>query len=177
MAAPSHLLDGISQAPDTEVAGDDIPPADQVPEDAIPPSSAMSGMDRKLAAEAYKKGIDGRQLTSREQTALKRWEKEKEERLRWQYYAAIPQKHWRAMSGRQTKVINEQALRYDLPFGGATVNLPAVVRALHDFLAENAHKLNRDDDELLPGNGSPALERYREERALLARLDRQEREG
>jgi hypothetical protein len=128
-------------------------------------------------AEAYKKVIDGRELTSREQTALKRFEKEKEERLRWQYYAAIPQKHWREMSGRQTKVINEQALRYDIPFGGATVNLPAVVRALHDFLAENALKLNRDDDELLQGNGSPALERYREERALLARLDRQEREG
>ena len=178
MAAPIHLLTGISEAPDTETAEDEISPPDEVPEDAAsPPSSPMSAMDRKLAAEAYKKVIDGRELTSREQTALKRFEKEKEERLRWQYYAAIPQKHWRAMSGRQTKVINEQALRYDIRFGGATVNLPAVVRALHNFLADNSHKLNKDDDELLQGNGSPALERYREERAILARLDRQEREG
>lgn len=135
------------------------------------------GLDRKLAAEAYKKVLDGRALTSREQAALKRFEKEKEERLRWQYYAAIPQKHWREMSGRQAKVINEQALRYAIPFGGATVNLPAVVRSFHDFLAENAHKLNKDEDELLQGSGSPALERYREERAALARLDRLEREG
>ncbi len=69
------------------------------------------------------------------------------------------------MSGRQTKVINEQAERYGIPFGGATINLPTVVRALHDFLADNAVKLARDDDPLMQGVGSPALERYREERA------------
>jgi hypothetical protein len=133
-------------------------------------------MERQLAAEAYKKVLGGQQLSQREQSALKRFEKEKEERLRWQYYAAIPQKHWREMSGRQTKVLNEQALRYELPFGGPVVNLPAVVRGLHDFLADNATKLGKDDDELMQGAGSPALERYREERAQLARLDRLERE-
>jgi hypothetical protein len=99
------------------------------------------------------------------------------ERLRWQYYVSIPQKHWRAMSGRQSKVINEQASRYGLPFGGPSVNLPALARAIHDFLADNAVKLARDDDPMLAGGSSPALERYREERALLARLDRLEREG
>ena len=102
--------------------------------------------------------------------------RQKEEQLRWKYYRSIPQKHWRQMSGRQTKVINEQATRYDIPFGGAKVDLSAVVRALHDFLAENAQKLARDDDPLLQGSSSPALERYREERAALARLDRLERE-
>src|SRR5688500_2987916 len=83
------------------------------------------------------------------------------------------------MSGRQTKVINEQAARYGLPFGGAVINLPALARALHDFLAENALKLAKPDDDLALGGGgnSPALERYREERALLARLDRLEREA
>ncbi len=117
------------------------------------------------------------ELTREERAALKRHEKEKEERLRWQYYDAIPQKHWREMSGRQTKVINEQAQRYGLPFGGPTINLPALARKLHDFLADNALKLAKDEpDDLLQGSGSPALERYREERAALARLDRLERE-
>ena len=51
-----------------------------------------------------------------------------------------------------------------------------MVKALHVFLADNAPKLAREDDELLQGSNSPALERYREERALLARLDRLERE-
>ncbi len=81
------------------------------------------------------------------------------------------------MSGRQTKVLKEQADRHGIPFGGATVNLPEVIKKLHDFLAENKFKLARDDDPLMNGGSSPALERYREERALLARLDRLEREG
>ena len=81
------------------------------------------------------------------------------------------------MSGRQTKVINDQAARYGIPFGGASIDLPSVVKALHDFLAENAQRLARDDDAMLVGGSSPALERYREERAQLARLDRLEREG
>src|SRR4051812_7280136 len=138
-----------------------------------------SAAEREVVARAYSKVIQKADLSRAERQALQRHEKEKEERLRWQFYKAIPQKHWRLMSGRQAKVLIEQAGRYDLPFGGATVDLPAVVRALHDFLADNALKLARDDDDpLLAGTGgsSPALERYREERAALAKLDRLERE-
>ncbi|UCE59370.1 MAG: hypothetical protein JSU63_18250 [Phycisphaerales bacterium] len=51
------------------------------------------------------------------------------------------------------------------------------MKALHDFLADNAQKLAREDDELLQGASRHALERYREERAELARLDRLERQG
>lgn len=136
-----------------------------------------SKVDADLVAKAYRKVMDRQDLTKEERGALKRHEREKEERLRWQYYASIPQKHWRQMSGRQTKVINEQAARYGIPFGGASINLALVVRGLHDFLADNAVKLSREDDPLMQGSGSPALERYREERAALARLDRLEREG
>lgn len=144
---------------------------------SIPQSTdAASQVDSGLVARAYRKVMDREELTQAEREALKRHEKQKEERLRWQYYGSIPQKHWRQMSGRQTKVINEQATRYGIPFGGAKINLPDVVKSLHDFLAENAQRLAREDDELLQGGSSPALERYREERALLARLDRLERE-
>jgi hypothetical protein len=139
-------------------------------------SPAESAAESTIVADAYRKVMAKETLSRQEQSALKRHEKEKEERLRWQFYAAIPQKHWRKMSGRQTKVINEQAARYGIPFGGATVGLSAVVRALHDFLADNAQKLSREEDELMAGPLSPALERFREERAALARLDRLERE-
>jgi hypothetical protein len=81
------------------------------------------------------------------------------------------------MSGRHTKLLNEQADRDGLPFGGPTVDLPRLARALHDFLADNAMKLTREDDELMQAPASAALERYREERAALARLDRLEREA
>jgi hypothetical protein len=139
--------------------------------------ASLSSIDQRSAAEAYGKLSRGQQLTSREKTALKKFEREREEQLRWKYYRSIPQKHWRQMSGRQAKVLNEQAERYGLPIGEAVIDLPKVVRSLHDFLAANAVKLAAADDALMLGSGSPALERYREERAALARLDRLQREG
>ena len=142
-----------------------------------PKQQPPAATDADLVARAYRKVMDRKELNKEESAALRRHEREKEERLRWQYYADIPQKHWRQMCGRQTKVLNEQAARYGIPFGGPTINLSQVARALHDFLANNAAKLSRDDDPLMSGSGSVALERYREERAAMARLDRMEREG
>ncbi len=140
------------------------------------PQTLTEQIDKRAAAQVLDKLKSGISLTSTEKRTLKRYEKEREERLRWDYYKSIPQKHWREMSGRQTKVINEQSERYGIPFGGRTIDLPSVVRSLHNFLAENASKLAADDDPLMRGEGSPALERYREERAAIARLDRLERE-
>jgi len=140
------------------------------------PPYAAAAVDGELVARAIRKVVDRKELTQAEREALKRHEKQKEERLRWQYYSSIPQKHWRQMSGRQTKVLNEQARRYGIPFGGPTINLPNVVAKFHDFLADNAQKLARDADDMLAGPASAALERYREERAVLAKLDRLERE-
>lgn len=141
-------------------------------EDAIPENA-------EVLARAVRKVVDGKKedLTREESQALQRHEKDKEERLRWQFYESIPQKHWRQMSGRQAKVLIEQAALHGIPFGGATISLPKVVKAYHDFLAANKFKLCRDEDDLLSGPNSPALERYREERALMAKLNRLEREG
>src|SRR4051812_11949728 len=75
-----------------------------------------------VVARAYAKVIQKADLTREEREALKRHEREKEERLRWQFYRTIPQKHWKLMSGRQAKILHAQASRYDLPFGGATVD-------------------------------------------------------
>ena len=156
------------------------------PKSSVPRPAPVSGggdaaarVDKDLVASAYRKLTNKLDLTKPERAALKRHEKAKEEQLRWQYYGSIPQKHWRAMSGRQTKVINEQAARYGIPFGGASIDLSKVAKALHDFLADNAVKLAaaEPDAVLAGGPGSPAVERYREERALLAKLDRMEREG
>ena len=136
-----------------------------------------SAADAEVLAAAMRKVINHQELNKAERAALKRHERRcswstfgwrpdisrqcwKEERLRRKFYKSIPQK----------------AARYGIPFGGPTVDLFAVARALHDFLADHAQKLARDDDALMQGSGSPALERYREERALIARLERLERE-
>lgn len=141
-------------------------------------SSVSSRIDKTMVAAALSKHKRGITPSTREQLALRKWEEAHEETKRWQYYRTVPQKHWREMSGRQAKVLNEQAVLYGLPFGTAVIDLPAVIRALHDFLARNAKKLSAldCDDPLLVGESSPALERYRDERAKLAKMDRQERE-
>ncbi len=117
-------------------------------------------------------------MTTKRQTTAdrKRDARTASEAAAWATYKSIPQKHWIAMSGRAAKVLREQAVRYGLPFGGATISLPDLAKSLHDFLARNAAKIARDTDPMLAGPESPALERYREDRALLARLDRKERE-
>lgn len=135
-------------------------------------------IDRELAAKALEKRKSGQSPTTKELAALKRVEKQRDEDLRWEHYAAIPKKHWVQMSGRQVKVLNEQATRYGIPFDGRTVNLPAVVRKLHDFLAENAAVLaKRDEDPLLSGSDSPGLERYRTAKADLAELELERQRG
>lgn len=137
------------------------------------PRSAYDQLDETLARQALDKRRRGQTPTRREAEALRRVERAHEEAQRWAYYATIPQIHWRKMSGRQAKTLQEQAERYGIPFGEAVVDLPRVVKALHDFLAKKAHVLAaaETDDPLLVGGNSPALERYRDAKAKLANLE------
>ena len=150
------------------------PPRSGAPEQL---SDLITESDLQLAQRAAEKQRLGVKPSQEESRAYRRAEKAREEVLRWRFYRAIPQKHWRAMSGRHARTLNEQAERYDLPFGGASISLPAVARALHDFLAENARKLAmpESDDPLLVGGNSPGLERYREAKADMAEMERDER--
>jgi len=135
--------------------------------------------DRKLYIEYLRRQRSGEKTNREQQAAAKRYEKREEENKRWAFYKTIPQKHWLEMSTRPAKVVNEQAARYGIPFSGKVVDLPAVVFALHEFLAKNAAKLARVDDEdpFLSGNNSPALEDYRRQKAELAKLELKERQG
>lgn len=133
-------------------------------------------LERELAAAARKKIREGSRPTRDEAAALRRAEKREDEELRWEHYRSIPQKHWREMSGRPTKVLHEQAERYDLPFGGRTVDLPELARKLHIFLAANARKLAQGD-EVDASDAERSLQEYREERTIIARLERQQLEG
>jgi hypothetical protein len=149
----------------------------ETPSDPPPPPITASDLDfRRMVARAQRKVKDRSTLTNQESAALKKFDRDRERALRWQYYPTIPQKDWRQMSGRPAQVINEQAERYGIPFGGPIVDLPKVVKALHDFLAANAYKLAKDDDPLMGGGDSPALEEYRKEQTLMARMKRREME-
>ena len=138
--------------------------------------AASAAAETTEVQRIIRKTVANESLTAAERSTLKNHEKAKEETLRWEYYRTIPLRHWREMSGRQAKILYEQAQTHGIPFGERVIDLPKVARALHDFLAKNKWKLAQTDDPLMNGNTSPALERYREERAQLARLDRLERE-
>ena len=94
--------------------------------------------------------------------------------------AEIPKKLYRQMAGRQDKILNDQDALWGIPLRGPTVDLAAVVRWLHDFLGKNGRALARaigDDPDLVGDEAdNPMLERLREEKWKLARLDRLQRE-
>jgi len=128
--------------------------------------------DRKLAAAALQKQQAGQRPARDELAALRRVEKARDAALRATHYGTIAKKDWREWSGRQHKVLNDQADRYGLPIRGRTIDLPAVVRWLHDFLAANARKLAGSDDEdpAVAGASSPYMEEKRKWDAKRSKL-------
>jgi len=137
----------------------------------------ISEIDRRLADQAREKQRLGRKVPRDEQRALRRVHRAVDEESRRRAYAAVPKKDWKTWSGRQYKTLSEQATTYGIPIAGKTIDLPAVVRWLHDFLAENARRLATvEGEDPMAGPTSPALERWREEKYRLARLERMERE-
>jgi hypothetical protein len=107
----------------------------------------------------------GEHLSVREQ-------KQREEELRWAYYRSIPVRHYTEMAGRGRQVILRQADMYDLPLRGPHIDLPAVVRAFHDFLAENWRKLAPKETAL-----REPLDRLRDEKARIAEIERRKLEA
>lgn len=127
--------------------------------------------DPALAALAKLRA--GETLTYNDQRAIKRFERSIGEQLGRELVRSVPQRLYREWSGRQTKVLHEQAERYGLPFAGRAIDLPALVRALHDFLAEHGRRLVAQDEEgmLLAGGESPELERVHKFTADLKELE------
>ncbi len=138
------------------------------------PTGTSDQIDRELAAAALRKRQLGEAPTRQELAALRRIELATEERRRREYFATCSKRHYREFSGRQTKILHDQAALYGIPISQPTVDLAAVIRWLHDFLADNRQKLQATDGEdPMSGESTPALERWREEKWRLARLERQ----
>jgi len=144
------------------------------------PVSHTEEIEKALVKAALEKRAAGQTPTAPERAALKRSEDRREEDLRQRYYARIPQKHWREMSGRQAKILQDQAALYGIPFDRPEIDLRAVVRALHDFLATHHQKYRRrqyDPDTGEEEEEPTALERLQEERYKRQRLARLKEEG
>lgn len=148
--------------------------------DKPPRTSASERADQELAAAALRKRREGKTPTARELRALKRIEATRDQALRDHHYASITKGDWSRWSGRQHKTLNEQAERYGLPIGEATINLPDVVKWLHDFLATHAHALatagEEDDGPTDPELRAAKLDNIRE-RTRLSRIEADRKEG
>lgn len=101
----------------------------------------MADVDQKLVQAALKKQAGGGTLTKTEQRAIDRFQAEQTEKRGLAFVAAVPKKLYSAWSGRQQKILNDQAALYGVPLEGPTVDLRAVVRWLHEFFARHKHVL------------------------------------
>ena len=135
-----------------------------------PPPSPAEQAERALVSEAIRKIGRGGTPAAQELAALKRWEKRKEEDARWRYYRSVPAKHYKEMSGRGARVLIDQAATWGMPVSGAVIDLTAVVRWMHDFIADNSRRLREADGEV---TAKDELERYRRVNADLAEIQLQ----
>lgn len=94
--------------------------------------------DLALAKAGKKRKDAGKQPTKAQHFAMERVAKIEDDRLRHDIYATIPKRHWAEMSGRQNKILDDQAARYGLPVNKPVISLHEVVAWLHEFLATHA---------------------------------------
>lgn len=80
-------------------------------------------------------------LTPKERRAWQRWEADEDQRRGQRFVAAVPKKVYCDWSGRPTKILHDQCDLYGVPLRGATINVPDVIRWLHEFFAEHKHAL------------------------------------
>jgi hypothetical protein len=113
-------------------------------------------VDSKTEADGLRarlKQLDGGKITTREAKAIERWQREHAVEIREPLLRAVPKGLYCELAGRQQKVVDEFADRYDLAVGGPTVNLFAVVKELHTRVSELAAaarpNLDADESELV----------------------------
>ena len=100
----------------------------------------------------------------------------------WEFcIARTTAKQYRAISGRDARVLIDQAERYGIPVTGRTVSLAPIVKWIHDFFRQHSRglgvMLTAAGDPVLSGQHTDAREDYIRESARIKRLDRLEREG
>jgi hypothetical protein len=104
----------------------------------------FADIDRQLAQKALEKRRDGKIPNARELAALRKIEKERDDKQREEHYRTVSKAEWRRWSGRQNKIIDAQGRRLGLPIAQAVISLPDFVRAFHDFLDRYKHQLQID---------------------------------
>lgn len=135
--------------------------------------------DRELAATAIDKMRRGEPLSRREKTALQRVQNEQRDKIMEELIKEFPKTRYAQLAGRNTRHLHDQARRYGVPVNTQKIDLERVIRWVHDMLADRGQRLfvtGEDEDPLLAGGNSPALEKCRHEKWLLLQMERKQKE-
>lgn len=151
---------------------------------ARPPPAAritLTDIDLRLAESGAAKVQAGVPPNRQERRALKQITERIDQCGMIAIVSALPRDLWQEWAGVGRDALRQQARTYGLPFGSPRISLPAVVRALHDFLARHAAAL-REAMLRVSGNAAPADEaestaRRKQAQAILAEIDVAERTG
>lgn len=136
------------------------------------PATASTEIDAELAAVALEKRRNGERPTRDELAALRRHEAAEEEERRWLYYATIPKKHVREMSGRATEQLHRLADAYGFPLRGREIDLGQLLTSVFAFIEHNKAAIDAGGK-----TKSAELERLREEQRKKIEIANREKLG
>lgn len=117
-----------------------------------PDARVVRALKAKLAE------AEGKKLTQAQARDVAWYDKQLAESIITDAMREIPKGVFCQMAGRQQKVIDEQADRYDLPIDGPTIDLFAAIKAYHDLITANARFIRPADDAELVDAGELSLE-------------------
>ena len=107
--------------------------------------SGLSDTEREIAAlQARIDRLKGETLTQDEISDIDWLQKSERSESIQAWIAAVPKGEYCKLAGRQHKLIDDAARNYGFPLGESIIDLRAAIKSLHDFIAENAHKLRGD---------------------------------
>lgn len=89
----------------------------------------------------------GERVTKKDRADLEWYRKQQAAELVEIALAEIPKKLYLKLSGRATRVVNDQASLYGLPMGGPTVDLYSLVSGFHDLLAKHSRTFSDEQDD------------------------------
>lgn len=89
----------------------------------------------------------GERITKRDRVDLDWYRKQQAAENLEAALTSIPKKLYLKLSGRATRVVNDQAALYGLPMGGPTVDLFSLVRGFHDLLAKHSRTFADEADD------------------------------
>jgi len=109
----------------------------------------MDAKTETAGIRARLKELEGKKLTTRETSAVARWQREWAAEIRGRLLRHLPKGVYCELAGRQQKVVDEFGARYDIPVDVPEIDLAAVVNALHTRVSElaAAARPNLDSDE------------------------------